>query len=50
MICRNWPLNAQFDCKLVGGDKLTKFFVINDRLLKGNEDLLEKASYWEETK
>jgi hypothetical protein len=35
------------DCKLVDGDKLAKFFVV-EILLKENEDLLEKASYFEE--
>jgi len=50
MTYKNWPLNAQLDCKLIDGDKLTKFFVVDDRLLEENEGLLEKANYWEETK
>jgi len=50
MTYKNWPLNAQLDCKLVDGDNLTEFFVGNDRLLEENENLLEKADYWEETK
>jgi hypothetical protein len=44
MIYKNWPLDAQLDCKLVDGDKLTDFFVVEDMLLEENEDLLEKAS------
>jgi hypothetical protein len=50
MLYKNWPLNAQLDYKLVDGDKLTDFFVEDDRLLKENEDFLEKARCWEETK
>ncbi len=48
MIYKNWPLDAQLDCKLVDGDKFIGFFVVEGMLLKENEDLLEKASYSDE--
>jgi hypothetical protein len=48
MIYKNWPLNAQLDCKLVDGNKLVEFFVVEDMLLEENEDMFEKASYLEE--
>jgi hypothetical protein len=48
MIYKNWLSNAQLDCKFVDGDKLANFFVVEDTLLEGNEDLLENASYLEE--
>jgi hypothetical protein len=47
MIYNNWPLNAQLDCKLVDGNKLVDFFVVEDMLLEEHEDMLEKASYLE---
>ncbi len=47
MIYNNWPIHALMDCKLVDGDKLAKVFVV-EILLEENEDLLEKASYFEE--
>jgi len=48
MIYKNWPLDAQLDCKLIDGDKFVEFFVVENMLLEENEDLLEKASYLEE--
>ncbi len=50
MIYKNWPIDAQVNCKLVVGDRLGKFFVAKDTLLEENEELLEKASYFEKTK
>jgi hypothetical protein len=47
MIYKNWLLDAQLDCKLIDGNKLVEFFVVEDMLLEENEDLLEKASYLE---
>jgi hypothetical protein len=48
MIYKNWLSDAQLDCKLVDGDKLNNFFVVEDTLLEGNEDLFENASYLED--
>jgi hypothetical protein len=50
MIYKNWPSNAQLDYKLVDGNKLAKFFVVEDTLLKENEDLLENVGYLEKIK
>jgi hypothetical protein len=47
MIYKNWPLNAQLDCKLIDGNKLVECFVVEDMLLEENVDMLEKASYLE---
>jgi hypothetical protein len=47
MIYKNWPSNAQLDCKLVDGDKLAKFFLVENTLLEKNEDLFENAGYLE---
>jgi hypothetical protein len=41
----NLPLDEQCDCKLIDGDKLIEFFVVEDTLLEENEDLLEKLAY-----
>jgi hypothetical protein len=50
MIYKNWPIDAQVNCKLFVGDKLREFFVAKDPLLDENEEPLEKASYFEKTK
>jgi len=50
MIYKNWPSDARLDCKLIDGDKLAKFFVVEDTLLKENEDLLENVGYLENIK
>ncbi len=49
MIYKNWPSNSWLDCKLVDGDKITEFFVVEDTLMEENEDMLENASYLKET-
>ncbi len=46
IIYKNWPSNAQLHCKLVDGDKLVKLFVTENKLLEGNEDLLENQAIW----
>jgi hypothetical protein len=48
MIYKNWLVDAWVNCKLGIGDKLGKFFVVEEMLLEENEELLEKASYFEE--
>jgi hypothetical protein len=47
MIYKNWLLDARLDCKLVDGDKLAKFFLVENTLLEKNEDLFENAGYLE---
>jgi hypothetical protein len=46
MIYKNWPSNAQLDCKLADGDKLAELFVAEVMLLEENEDLLENQAIW----
>jgi hypothetical protein len=48
MIYKNWPLDARLDCKLVDGNILAKFFVVEDMLLEKNKDLFENVGYLEE--
>jgi hypothetical protein len=50
MIYKNWSIDAQVDCKLVVGNRPGEFFVAKDTLVEENEELLEKASYFEKTK
>jgi hypothetical protein len=38
----------EMSCNLVDGQKLVEFFVIEETLLKDNDDMLEKAQYFEE--
>lgn len=45
IIYKNLPSDERCDYKLVDGDKLIDFFVVEDTLLEENEDLLEKVSY-----
>jgi hypothetical protein len=40
---------VRVNCKLVIGNKLGEFFVTKEMLLKENEELLEKAGYFEKT-
>ncbi len=47
MTYKNWPLDAWLYCKLVSGDKLAEFVVV-EYMLKENEDMLENAGYLEE--
>jgi hypothetical protein len=49
LVYKNWPLDAQLDCKLVDRDKLAKFVVAED-MLKKNENVLENAGYLKEIK
>jgi len=48
MIYNNWPTNVWIDYNLIDGKKLALFFVVEKTLLEENEDLLEKARYFEE--
>jgi len=50
MIYKNWLVDARVNCKLIVRDKLRKLFVANKTLLEENEELLQKASYFEEIK
>jgi hypothetical protein len=50
MIYKNWLSDARLDCNLVDGNKLVKFFVVENMLLEKIEDLLENAGYLEEIK
>jgi hypothetical protein len=49
MIYKHWPSYAQLDCKLIHGNNLVEFFVVENMLLQENDDLLEKVGYLEET-
>ncbi len=48
MVYKNWHVDARVNCKLIVVDKLGEFFVAKEMLLEENEELLEKASYFEE--
>ncbi len=47
MIYNNWPSDVWIDYNLIDGNKLAKFFVVEKNLLEENENLLEKARYFE---
>jgi hypothetical protein len=48
MIYNNWPNVVWIDYNFIDGNKLASFFVVEKTLLEENEDLLEKARYFEE--
>jgi hypothetical protein len=50
MIYKNWPIDVQVICKLIVGDRQGELFVAKDKLLEENEELLEKARYFNKTK
>jgi hypothetical protein len=49
MIYKNWLVGVRVNYKLVVGDRLGEFFVAKETLLEENEELLEKAGYFEKT-
>jgi hypothetical protein len=49
MIYKNCLVDVRVDYKLVVRDKLGEFLVAKETLLEENEELFEKASYFEKT-